>query len=459
MIRRVVAVAAGLALLSTPAAARDPFALPDWRDAADVPGDPLDLRDVSFGQRDTQLWLTLRTRGDLSAGHLPDEGTCLVLSRARAVARVCVGTAGASPTAVRYGTGTTGRLRRIPGAVHRGGHRSIRVGFHPRAIGLGFGRWRWFVESRRRGAADRAPDRGYRTARIGALGEPRCFGAAARAGRHVCRNPALGRTVTPRPSAAYLMPDSPCSVLPHARYSILEPCVFGDRDVGGPPTVALIGDSHSRHFRSALEVAAQAEGWRVVAMTHPGCALSTQVYSSPDGIPAGCHRHSLEALAWLRAHPTVHTVFTSAEDGRGFGPAGFTSMWAQVPASVRRIYVIRDVPRVRVNTAACVSAVIRRHAAPWRACTVPRRVALLPDPAAQAVGLAGARVHLIDLTRYFCDRSRCYPVVGGAYVYRDNTHLNRVFATTLGPYLLRQIRSIPAGPARAPAARLVPPPA
>jgi hypothetical protein len=47
------------------------------------------------------------------------------------------------------------------------------------------------------------------------------------------------------------------------------------------------------------------------------------------------------------------------------------------------------------------------------------------------------RVRLIDLTRLFCDRARCFPVIGGAYVYRDFNHLNRVFAATLGPYLLR----------------------
>jgi hypothetical protein len=49
-------------------------------------------------------------------------------------------------------------------------------------------------------------------------------------------------------------------------------------------------------------------------------------------------------------------------------------------------------------------------------------------------------VHLINLTRYFCDARRCYPVVGGVYIYRDNTHINRVFSTTLGPYVLRQLR-------------------
>ncbi len=53
--------------------------------------------------------------------------------------------------------------------------------------------------------------------------------------------------------------------------------------------------------------------------------------------------------------------------------------------------------------------------------------------------LRSARVQVIDLTRFFCDWHLCYPVVGGALVYRDADHLTRVYAATLGPYLLHQL--------------------
>jgi len=41
------------------------------------------------------------------------------------------------------------------------------------------------------------------------------------------------------------------------------------------------------------------------------------------------------------------------------------------------------------------------------------------------------------MTRFMCDRRRCFPVVGGALAFKDGQHLTDVFATTLGPYLLR----------------------
>ena len=52
-------------------------------------------------------------------------------------------------------------------------------------------------------------------------------------------------------------------------------------------------------------------------------------------------------------------------------------------------------------------------------------------------------MNLIDLTRLFCDSSRCYPVIGGAYVYRDTNHMNAVFGQTVGPYLLEGMASAP----------------
>ena len=64
---------------------------------------------------------------------------------------------------------------------------------------------------------------------------------------------------------------------------------------------------------------------------------------------------------------------------------------------------------------------------------------MIGDSSAQAAARAGGRVRLIDLTRHFCSTSRCFPVVGGAYVYKDANHMNATFATTLGPFLLRRL--------------------
>ena len=46
------------------------------------------------------------------------------------------------------------------------------------------------------------------------------------------------------------------------------------------------------------------------------------------------------------------------------------------------------------------------------------------------------------MTSFFCSAKKCFPVVGGALVYKDISHLTDVYASSLGPYLLRKIRAL-----------------
>jgi hypothetical protein len=71
-------------------------------------------------------------------------------------------------------------------------------------------------------------------------------------------------------------------------------------------------------------------------------------------------------------------------------------------------------------------------------------VALERDPAVTAAGGPGARrpVAVVDLTDTLCDRTSCYPVVGGALTFKDVDHLTTVFAATLGPYLQAAVQRL-----------------
>lgn len=419
------------------------------KDGRDVAGDPLDLRSVRLDQHGSSLVLRVRTQGAWTAGALPANGLCLVVRGvANAAGRACVGSDGHGHSVLRFQRAASGAGFGPPRSLHaklsRPDARSLVARFDPQAVSLAPGTARWFVESRWRDAhactdecADRIPDEGTWSTPIAVLSEPRCFGAAARAGRRPCVNPALVRTVTPRPGDALLMPDEACRLRADAaRYDVVQPCDFGARDGDPTPRIALVGDSHAQHLRAAVDVLARARGWRAVSLTHPGCAFSTEAYPAPPPIPQRCHTHTDEALHWLQRHPSVHTIITSAAGGRGLSPQGFAAEWARVPASVQGIYVIRDVPRVPFATADCVRSVRRGGRRSVGACSIPRASAFVSDPSADAARSAGGRVRLLDLSRIFCDAQRCYPIIGGVYVYKDGNHLNRVFARTLGPVLL-----------------------
>jgi hypothetical protein len=107
---------------------------------------------------------------------------------------------------------------------------------------------------------------------------------------------------------------------------------------------------------------------------------------------------------------------------------------------VREIVVLRDTPKVLGDTDTCVQEAMSRHRRADLACAVRRRTALSQDSAAVA-GASGRepRARVIDLTPFFCDGRRCYPVVGGALVFKDQNHMTETYAKSLTPYLQRAL--------------------
>lgn len=278
---------------------------------------------------------------------------------------------------------------------------------------------------------------------------PRCFGAAARDPLHPCHNHRLDRAVVPTPSQALLTPNAPCDPIE----PVLNVCSFGVQGPRARATVALIGNSHAAHWRAALAVAAVALDWRGVSITRSSCPFMRATIDLAEPLRAQCLRWNAGIPDWLAAHPEVGTVFVSDQPTPPIVPRGHSELavqvgayiaaWRALPRSVGHIVVIRDNPYTRGDVLACVEAAMARHEAAGPRCAVPRRLALKPDPAAIAARLLRSpRVRVIDMTNYFCGPRECEPVIGGALVYRDATHLTRTYATTLGPYLLRQIRAL-----------------
>jgi hypothetical protein len=229
-------------------------------------------------------------------------------------------------------------------------------------------------------------------------------------------------------------------------------CGFGVAPARATKVVALIGDSHAGHWKPALDAVARVQGWHGIQLGHASCPLSRATRDLVEPDRSHCRRWKRAVFAWFARHPEVTTVFVSQlTGGSGVVPtrgrsefatsmAGYAAAWRRLPHSVKQIVVIRDTPKVHGNTDTCVERAMARRIAAGIACAVPRAGALDPDPAfAAARRLRSGRVRAVDLTRFFCGRRRCYAVIGGALVLKDPTHLTGVYATTLGPYLLRAI--------------------
>ena len=127
----------------------------------------------------------------------------------------------------------------------------------------------------------------------------------------MCSNTALGHSVTPTPREARELPNSPCRPL-EWRPSV---CGFGARS--GTTTIALVGDSHAGHWRAALDVVAQARGWRGLSITHSSCPLSEgRSATFPSRALTRVRAWKDEVFAWFEHIPRSSTVFVGGLTGR-----------------------------------------------------------------------------------------------------------------------------------------------
>ncbi len=285
-----------------------------------------------------------------------------------------------------------------------------------------------------------------------AITDTPCFGAAARDPESRCVNPSLKLTVVPSPEDALLQPNAPCRLLPRA--GMLFPCSFGAARSPTGEIAALVGDSHATHWRGAVNVVAEARGWHGISITRAGCPLIRAKVVLPEDETEGCERWNEAVVGWLRRHREVTRLFVSQRTGarlvhrRGttsFETAvrGYMARWRSLPATVKDIFVIRDTPRSSTAAAGCVRRTHARRQPSGVLCARRRARALQADPAVVAARrLSSPRVHVVDMTSYFCDRAYCYEVVGGALVHKDITHITAVFAQTLGPFMLEIVEEL-----------------
>ncbi|MCW2958794.1 MAG: hypothetical protein JWP18_1597 [Solirubrobacterales bacterium] len=287
---------------------------------------------------------------------------------------------------------------------------------------------------------------------------PACFGAAARDVTLPCENPSLRYKVTPKPEDAELQPGSRCKIIA-TKGEPTRVCEFGFSKRAARSTVALLGDSHAPAWRGAVAGLVRAQRWRGLTIRRSSCPFTTTPRFTDDAGSAACFAWVRAATTFLFHHPEVHTLFVATSSAYFFKPGpdgdvhtaavrGFREAFDALPPSVRHVVVVRDNPQARDDTLGCVADAMARGRRADLRCALPRNGALLPDAAAEAATqLQGGRGRAIDLTSVFCDASRCYPVVGGALVYRDRSHLTQTFSASLGPLLVRAYRALGLPPA------------
>ncbi len=455
-----------MAAVARPADIADLVRLPLYSGSGDTAG-PLRIVSASFGQRGLSLLLTVKTAGDWRFTDLAGGGSSICVDALDGpdspfpIVRMCAAGSERRPQikAVNYdAAGHPGAPVLISLTVDRGDRRTFVADIPPPAVGLAERSFFWRVAttwtassgcSEQSPCVDRLPQSGAYPATTELLTAPRCFGAAARPSRGSCVNADLRLAVVPTPDIALMQGNSFC--FPLGRTSILNPCRFRATPLDPAATIALLGDSHASHWRGGLSAVANARRWEGISITHSGCRYSTVVpMNKPPQQRRDCVTFRREARQWLTGNPQVDTVFISNHVGTFMKPATWRETVAgarkaieQLPATLKHIYVIRDVPRDGTLTADCITSAMRARRPAGPACALRRKWALPPDPTAQAAReTKRPGVVVLDLTQRFCSKTRCFPVVGGALVHSDTEHLTDTFSTTLGPVLLGRLDAL-----------------
>lgn len=271
---------------------------------------------------------------------------------------------------------------------------------------------------------------------------PACFGAAS------VLDPSCEETVsdTILPAPGFAGADAPgqpqCFIQLNDSRAVS--CEFGS-DAADAPRVALVGDSHAYQYVATFKLIAEQEGWHLTTYLKGACPWNATPLATPGSFGAACSDWRDGVTAEL-ADGEFDAVFTAAISSTPYASAGHDSSFDAAVAGYREAWATmtdRGIPVVTVvdnpgwetDPNKCLRT---RDAAQ---CNGARSEHLAAnDPLREAAdGTPG--ITLLDFSDVYCDDDTCFPVIGGANIYRDQDHLTVTFANTLAPQLTEAVRS------------------
>jgi peptidoglycan/LPS O-acetylase OafA/YrhL len=271
-----------------------------------------------------------------------------------------------------------------------------------------------------------------------------CFGAnAMRADRRCALAPDAAKVV---PSPILAPTDMSFSYRSDCELKIpftgVKSCVFGDTKA--TRNVALVGNSHAIHWLPALQQVALAEHFKITTFFSEQCFATTVPIKFPTRAETeNCLHWGRQVLSTTATGPfdlvvtserTYMAPLTGGNSDKVFqqGYASYVQNWLKAN---RRVLVLRDVPHPR-TTLQDVPNCVAQHRHNLTACQGSRSAWMHPDPLADAVrAMKSPKASVANLTDWFCSKTTCPSVIGGALVYFDASHITATYARTLTPVL------------------------
>jgi hypothetical protein len=262
--------------------------------------------------------------------------------------------------------------------------------------------------------------------------------------------------ITPSPKDARDYNESPDDCHQSRSSPALTRCVLGDRD--GDVDVAVVGDSKTRQWVPALDIAAKKLGWRLVVSTKSTCAftLARTSLDGPTTSSPSCDEWNRRQIARIqRTKPDIFINALYKMRGLSVGDKqatrtamveGVRQAVTQVAQSGAKVVLIDSSPIMDMSIPECVE----KNPARLTRCTTPRDRAIGADRTWDAASvdrvLSGAPGSAaVDLDDYICPADRCAPVIGNVLVYRDKHHVTVPYVRTMAPVVLTKLQDVMTG--------------
>lgn len=272
---------------------------------------------------------------------------------------------------------------------------------------------------------------------------PECFGAASVLD-DACAVVDPGDTILPAPGFAGVDRPSDEQCFIQLNDSRAQACEFGS-DAPDAPRIALVGDSHAYQLLSTFQRMADERGWHLTTYFKGACPWNTTPLSTPGAFGEACSTWR-DGVIDAMASSDFDAVFTAAIATTPYSSAGYDSSYDAAVAGYRNawsamtdrgipVITVVDNPVWETDPNKCLRT---RDAAE---CSGARSDVLVTNDPLRAAADGATDVTLLDFTDVFCDDDSCFPVVGGANLYRDQDHLTVSFVDTLAPWYTAAIES------------------
>ena len=266
-----------------------------------------------------------------------------------------------------------------------------------------------------------------------------CLGAAYVANSGACDPSDLPAAVVP--SVGDLFNDSGDTFLCfRERDKPMKTCHYGDDSA--PMKVALVGDSHAAQLLTPIRASLDELGWSLDTYLGYGCQ-----WQSPPSPDCDVMTDISAALDAGKYDVVVTSGARWVGGDSGDYSEAYARAWKKAADDGARVVVIADVPQPSEEALACIS---RLDFDPRdNACGTPQKEALsATDPLLKAVKQSDAdRVHLVDLSDFYCAAGFCPSVIGGVQVFRDTgAHMSGTWLMSLRPYLVADLERALARP-------------